>query len=253
MTGRTPDLWVRLLAPNAGANVRLLCIAYAGGNAASFQHWTRAFPDAELYGVQLPGRRDRIRESPAIGLSEVADVLSDAVAKIVTGPLAVFGYSLGAIISFEMCRAMRRRGYRLPQHLFVGARRPPDAPDSDRLFHTENDATFITRVKELGGMPEEYFDHPELIDLLLPTLKADFRLSETYQYADEPPLPCDLTAFGGVDDPWVLPDQLEGWRRHASGAFRKHILPGGHFFIQSTEEALTRIIRAELHSVATRR
>jgi medium-chain acyl-[acyl-carrier-protein] hydrolase len=197
--------WVRS-KPNPQAALRLLCFPYAGGTASVFRAWHLALPEVEVYGIQLPGRANRFLEPAFTRAPDLVEVLAPALEGLFDKPFVFFGHSMGAIISFELARWLRCHGKPLPRRLFVSGRRAPQTPDAVPPRYLLNDVDFITSLSELNGIPDEVMNNPELVRLALPALRADVELSETYEYREEPPLECPITAFGGVDDnevPWT--------------------------------------------------
>jgi medium-chain acyl-[acyl-carrier-protein] hydrolase len=198
--------------------------------------------------VQLPGRENRIRETPFERLGPLVEALADAVDPYLSLPFALFGHSNGALIGFELARTLRARGRPGPAHFFASGRRAPDLPP-DRLIHHFPEAEFLAELQELGGLPAELLAHRELLSLLVPTLRADVAINETYAFTEQAPLECALTAYGGLADPKVRREQLEAWARHTSGPFVLRMFPGGHFFLQDDRALLLRTLSADLHQV----
>jgi medium-chain acyl-[acyl-carrier-protein] hydrolase len=161
-------------------------------------------------------------------------------------PFVFFGHSLGAILSFEVARRLRR-GWRIqPTCLFTSGRRAPHIPDLTPPSYCKNDEDFLAYLDELNGTAKEVRTNTELLQLLLPVLRADFELGETYEYLEEAPLACPITAFGGTYDDETSEGKLEGWRLQTTDKFKHYILQGGHFFIHSHENDLLKLLKAEL-------
>jgi len=148
-------------------------------------------------------------------------------------PFAFFGHSMGARIAFELSLSLRRNGLPQPERLFVSGSQAPHLPNRKRLVHDLPPADFKRHLAQLGGTPQELLDNVELMDLLLPTLRADFALWETYRYVSEPPLACPISAYGGTADPHVTHEELLAWGTQTSAAFDLQMLPGDHFFVRS--------------------
>jgi len=121
-------------------------------------------------------------------------------------------------------------------HLFASGRRAPHLPSRTRDVRALPRDEMVAELAELGGMPRELLEHPELMDLLIPLLRADMSLTETYEHADEPPLEAPITALTGTEDLKVPLSDAEGWGRHTSGGFRLHAFPGDHFYLYSRRE-----------------
>jgi medium-chain acyl-[acyl-carrier-protein] hydrolase len=229
--------------------VRLVCLPYAGGGAtAVFRAWRNQFaPVAEPCPLELPGRAARLREPPSRRIRELAIALATSLEARRGEPLAFFGHSLGALLAFEVVREMRRRGAPPPRHLFVSSRRGPRIPEPHGAIHEMPDAAFLAEVqRRYDAIPVEVLREPDLMQLLLPTLRADFEMLETYEYAAEEPLECPITAIGGREDPLVPLGALEAWRLETSGPFRLRQFPGGHFYFRAADDDLADLVRRTL-------
>lgn len=225
--------WLECFRPNPRARLRLFCLPYAGAGASLYRSWWRDLPDEiEVWAFQLPGRERRLREPRLTELSPVLEGAGDALAMRLELPFALFGHSFGAMLSFELTRYLRRRFGVTPKHLFVSGYSAPHLPLPNR-WTPLSDEQFITKMRDLQGTPEEVLQHPELMQLFLPLLRADLELLEAYRHQTEPPLECSITAFGGAADPEVACATVEQWRWHTTGAFNCHILAGDHFFFQN--------------------
>jgi medium-chain acyl-[acyl-carrier-protein] hydrolase len=153
---------------------------------------------------------------------------------------------MGALIGFELTRWLRRTRNPLPVHFFISGRRAPQFNEEEPPSHDLPEAEFIERLRELNGTPQEVLDHPELMKLMIPLLRADFSVCEMYQYEVEEPLDCPFTVFGGLGDEEVPREKLEPWREHTTSSFSLQMLPGDHFFIHSAQKEITRVISPKL-------
>jgi medium-chain acyl-[acyl-carrier-protein] hydrolase len=162
-------------------------------------------------------------------------------------PFSIFGHSMGAIVGFELARLLRRSYDLEPLHLFVSGCSAPQYPESRPPFHNLPRADLLRELRRLGGMPQQVFHEEDLIDLMLPTLRADFEVLETYSYEAEPPLGCPVSAFGGLEDGYAGREGLEAWRAQTSSRFSLRMFNGDHFFLQSGEGSLVAAISRDLH------
>jgi medium-chain acyl-[acyl-carrier-protein] hydrolase len=248
------DRWLFVPRPLARPRLRLVCLPYAGGSATLFARWAKAMPaGVELVAVQLPGRGKRIGEAPFTRLDPLLTALAPALAPLDDAPFVLFGHSMGALVAYELTRRLRRQGACLPLELLVSARAAPQLPDEDPPLHALPHAELLHELRRLGGTPESVLADPELLELLLPTLRADFAVIETWQHVDEAPLSTPITVFGGLSDRGVGQRQLEPWRALTDGPFALHMIPGDHFFVLDPEPSLLPLIQRALASATTQR
>lgn len=240
--------------------LRLFCLPYAGGSAARVYHdWQPALPGhVELWPLELPGRGARMAESPCSTVDGLVDDLERTVLPAADGPYALFGHSLGGLLAFELARRMEHAHHRPPQHLIVSGFEAPDLPTEPDLDHLLPDDAFRERLRELSGTPREVLDNDDLMDLLIPVLRADFTASSTYRLGSPwLRLSCPLTVFGGLDDPEAPPHTLRAWQHRSTGPFRLRLLPGNHFFLHTERtlliEALTDALGTTGEADAVRR
>src|SRR6202030_2132902 len=182
-------------------------------------------------------------------LPELIGELAPALLPLLDKPCVFFGHSMGAILSFEVTRWLRRNRGVLPRHLFVSGRRAPQISDTDPPLHLLNDEDFLARIRELDGTPAEVLADEELLRVVLPVLRADTELCETYEYVDDSPLPCPITAFAGKDDDDETSDKVREWNQQTTSRFSFHSMEGGHFFISSSEQEVLRLLKRELSYV----
>lgn len=246
--GRQASPWLVFPRENRAARLRLFCFPYAGGTALTYRHWPGALPaGVEVCAVQLPGRGNRFHEPPYGDLRRLVEAAAPALAPFLDGPFAFFGHSMGALIAFELARHLRREFGLQPAHLFVSGRRAPQLDRDETVTYNLPEAGFIDSLRDLNGTPPEVLEHRELMQLMVPLLRADFAVCQTYSYTPEPPLGCPLTAFGGLSDREVSREQLGAWREQTSAAFAMRLLPGDHFFLNSAQATLLDLLSHELN------
>lgn len=227
--------------------MRLFCFPYAGGGAQLFRDWPDALPaTVEVCSLQLPGRGRRLLESPFTDMRPLIQAVGRAMLPHLDKPFAFFGHSMGALVSFEVIRHLRKERGVLPACYFVSGCAAPQISGLHPPVNALPDADFINTLERLNGTPEEMLHNPVLMRLILPALRADFALCETYTYAGEPPLGCPITAFGGSQDPVVRPGHLRAWREQTEKSFSLRMLPGNHFFMHTSQPLLLRLISRAL-------
>jgi medium-chain acyl-[acyl-carrier-protein] hydrolase len=231
--------------------MRLFCFPYAGGGALIYRNWSNNLPSSvEVLPVQLPGRGNRILDAPFTEMSALVPATAESLLPYLDKPFAFFGHSMGAIISFELTRHLRRENGPQPVALFVSGGRAPQVPDEDPIKYNLPEPEFIEELRRLNGTPPEVLENSELLQLMIPLLRADFSLVETYEYASEPPLKCPIFAFGGLQDVDVKREQLEAWREQTTGHFLLRMFPGDHFFFHTSEAEILRILSLKLGQLA---
>ena len=242
-TSRNP--WAVRWANHEAAGLRLFCFPYAGGSAWSFCRWQQNLPAAvEVCGIELPGRATRQSEKPHARLSTLNEAMAEALLPYFDKPFAFFGHSMGALIGFEFARHLRRKYQLEPRHLFVSGRQAPQIPYGEKQTYDLPDDDFIQDLLR-DGAPEYALD-PQLIRLLLPMMRADFEVVQTYVYEPEPPLACPITVFGGLDDDSTGREQLSKWQYQTTSHCSVVMLPGNHFFIKTAQSELLSTISQEL-------
>lgn len=243
----TKSSWFIYPRPDPQAHLRLFCFPHSGGSAAVFASWQQRLPATiEVWPVQLPGRGKRLSEPAYTHLPLLIEALHAAMLPYLDKPFAFFGHSMGALVSFELARHLRRNAGRSPAHLIVSAHRAPHLPDPDPPVHHLPEPALLAELRRLNGTPAELLEHAELLELLLPTLRADFALCETYTYTDDRPLDCSIAALGGLEDHDVPYEHLAAWRIQTQATFTLRMFPGDHFFLNTTRPLLLQTLVHEL-------
>lgn len=242
--------WIVQPRPNPNAATRLFCFPYAGGVPHTFRNWPEGLPSfVDLCAVQLPGRGNRLREQSYTSLKALMPDAATALSPYMDRPFAFFGHSMGALVGFEVARLLRDSGARQPEILFFSGARAPQLERTDRRTYDLPDAEFIEELRRLNGTPAEVLEHPELLQLVLPLVRADFAITQTYEYVDRPPLNRPLVVFGGLEDSEVGRESLEPWVEQTTGSFKLVMLPGDHFFLHSEQRTMLTGISRELQGL----
>lgn len=246
-SANSQGLWVSFRKSRPQARLLLLCFPYAGGGALAYRPWVTSMPaEIDVLPVQLPGRERRLREPPYVRTERLIESAAPELAPHLDRPFAIFGHSMGALIGYELSQWLRRERGLEPTHLLVSARRAIQLPPDPKEDYKLTDDELIERLREINGTPPEVLEHPELMELMLPLLRADFELNDTYRHKAHPPLGCPMTALGGLEDPEVSKESLEAWSELTDGTFRLRMFPGDHFYLNAQRNLLVQAIVEEL-------
>jgi surfactin synthase thioesterase subunit len=219
----------------------LLCFPYAGGSSSLYSGWPASLPDwIDVYSVSLPGRGARFDERPATDFTELVTAISDAIVPSPGCQTVLFGHSLGALLAYEVARRLEQRNAG-PSALFVSGRQAPGLASRRAPIAHLPDDSFVAELKQIGGTPSEVLASQDLIELLLPMLKADFGLAENYDPPNGRRLTCPVVALGGLGDPWVHATDLKAWSGLTDGPFSMRMFPGDHFYIHQPERLLAHV------------
>ena len=241
--------WITGRKPNPQARLRLFCFPYAGTGAAIYRNWSDGLPqDIEVCPIQLPGRGTRMMETPFTELSALVEALATGLAPLLDKPFAFFGHSLGALVAFELAQLLRKQSGVQPVRLFVSGDRAPQLGSRHRPIHALPANQFLDELRSLNGTPDQILENIELMQIMLPVLRADFAIYEGYSYSAQPPLECFISGFGGLQDQRVSRDDLEAWRDQTTDAFSLRMFPGDHFFLNATRTLLLQLLSQELRA-----
>lgn len=239
---------IRFLGTNGATTRRLICFSCAGGNGSEYFRWKNLLDDDIEIGVfTLPGRGSRFGERCVTDLSAVVSEVSAQVADFSDKPYAFLGHSLGSLLAFEICHGLQKSAARLPEHLFLSGRKAAHLPLTRRTYYDLPDQQLLAEVTKLGASNNSLLENTEFVELLLPILRADFQLNDSYQYTHTELLPVPITTFCGRQDTAVAADDVARWRELSTAKVRSHLFDGGHFFIEQHAADIARIITAQMN------
>ena len=243
--------WILCHNGHVSSRLRMFCFPYAGSGSSVFNEWPKSIlPGIELCVVKLPGRESRYNEKPYRRIDDLVKKLANEMRPLLNKPFIFFGHSIGAHISFHLARFLRRNNMHVPKHLIVSGARAPqiESRNPDPLHYTMEDSEFIKELIELKGMPDDLLKNQELLDLVIPILKADIEMINTMEYKEENPLDCSISSFGGLFDERVKKEDSEAWKEQTCRDFSLAMLPGGHFFMNTHRDQLIREINSHINN-----
>lgn len=230
--------------------LRMFCFPYAGGSARIFSGWARSLPPGvDVCPVELPGRGSRFTDPPRDRLDPLVEDLLPGVLARSDVPIVLFGYSLGALVAFELGRRLAARHRVVPRHLIVAALRAPHLPCRPLPDHELPEPEFRARLSEFDGTPEEILADGALMEVFGPILRADLAIPATYEHPPGARVDWPITAFAGLEDSEAPPDDVGQWQEETTGEFALQLLPGGHFFLRHQERPLLRAVARVLRAV----
>jgi medium-chain acyl-[acyl-carrier-protein] hydrolase len=238
----------RLPTADSQVKLRLFCFPFGGAGASVYRDWQHALPKSiEVCPVQPPGREERLSEKRFTALAPLVSELSEVLEPYLDRPFAFFGHSMGALISFELARHLRRFNQPMPAYLFISGRPAPQIPLNDPPTFDLPDPEFIEELRKIQGTPESVLQNPELMALFMPLLRADFELCQTYHYDHELPLNCPFFVFGGLTDSDISQESLVAWRAQTTSPMQLQMFPGDHFFLLNAQQSLLKIISQQMN------
>ncbi|GAA5701428.1 oleoyl-ACP hydrolase [Streptomyces avermitilis] len=244
------NLWVRQFHPAPTAATKLVCLPHAGGSASYFLPVSKALaPGVDVLAIQYPGRQDRRHEKCIDNIAELADAVTAVLEPLADRPLVLFGHSMGATLAFEVALRLERKGI-VPLALFASGRRAPSR-HRDESVHLRGDDEIIAELKTLSGTRSEVLGDEEILRMVLPAIRSDYKAAETYRYAGGARLTAPIHAHFGVEDPRVSLDEAQAWADHTTGHFELRSHPGGHFYLNDQAPRVIEEIARVSSSVAS--
>jgi medium-chain acyl-[acyl-carrier-protein] hydrolase len=220
--------WLRTFGSRAPGDLRLFCFHHAGGAAAAYREWPRLLPTGiEPVAVQLPGRAERFREPALDRMPVLLDHLVEELRPLLGEPYALYGLSMGARVAWALTHRLRDEGLPMPSRLFLANVAAPGRQEGQAVW---TDAAVLDYLRQMGGTPPEIFAEPALLAGLLPALRADLTLVDSFHWRPATPLTIPIHAFAGMDDREGAPERMREWRAETVGDFALDVVSGGHFF-----------------------
>jgi medium-chain acyl-[acyl-carrier-protein] hydrolase len=229
--------------------ISLLAFPYAGGSSSAYYSWKKELaPFIRLVTPELSGRGTRINEPLYENMDELlVDLFPRVQDEIQAGPYVLFGHSFGSLIAYELAHRLREEGAQAPLHVIVSGRKAAHLPGDSTQWHQLDDHAFMEKVFQLGGTPEAVLKQPALLELIIPVLKKDYRVVETYRHPPHrEPLDCTITALYGIADNHMTRDEVQAWMELTSAGGNVYAFEGGHFFIHSDKQAVLSRINTTL-------
>jgi pyochelin biosynthetic protein PchC len=249
---RTPagsETWIRRYHPAPQSPIRLVCFPHAGGSASFFHPVSaRLSPAIDVCAVQYPGRQDRRTEANIDNIPDLAEAILQVVRQLADRPLAFFGHSMGATLAYEVALRLEKEGVAPLARLFASGRRAPSRyrPES---VHRYDDQRILAELRMLGGSESHLLGDPEVLQMVLPAIRGDYRAIETYRHTPDQTLRCPVVVLVGDRDPRVSLDEAKAWAGHTTGPFDLRVFPGGHFYLSEHHQEVIRLVSDELSSV----
>jgi len=232
---------------NSAAPYRLICFPCSGGGANMYRHWQKRLENVEVCAVQLPGRERRMADAPIDNLGELVKQVMPAMESLLDKPYIVFGHSMGGLLGYEIVKQIQKCQLRLPKWLIVYAYRSPEIVNRNKTLHELSDNDFINELRHYGGTPKQVLDHDETMKLVLPTIRADFKIHEKYRFIDEFPVKCPITAIAGCDDNFVPIEDMTPWKNKTNNSFELKTIQAGHFLNPQAENQLLDSIQTRIN------
>ncbi|WP_052692082.1 thioesterase II family protein [Teredinibacter purpureus] len=242
--------WLPRLGDKPNAKVRLYCFSHAGGGASVYYPWNSYFSDAvEVCPVQLPGREERLGEPLIDDFENLIGSLLPIIASSIDRPYAIYGHSLGACIGYEIAKRLYTEYALSPLCYFGGAHRSPCKPYYYPSVRGLPNAELTKMVTRFNGLPQAFLDSQEMMDLMLPVLRSDLFLCESYRYVPSLPLPSDIIVFSGQFDRNVTADKLSSWKNHSTKEVTFISLDGDHFFLKTHKNNVLEVVQSTCESL----
>ena len=226
---------LRKLSTGKSPEFNLVCFPWAGGGASPYRRFVPHLPGTiELFAIQYPGREDRFIDEKFHHMEQLVEEIVSDLQTIIDRPLIFFGHSMGALVAYEVAHALKIRNKIEPKMLIASGSGAPHLESKFvRCGSTDDDDVFIEDLRLLGGTPQEILDDPDIIRMLLPILRADYQVLESYAREIASPLSCPVISCTGQEDRSVTDETLDAWGQYSTVYYSHHWFEGGHFYLCS--------------------
>ena len=222
--------------------LNLICLPYAGGTKHSFRYLNKSIlENVNIHSYDYPGHGNRIKESCLTDMNDIVDDIYSQIQPLLNKPYAIYGHSMGAILSYLLTRKIELNKLNLPLHVFVSGTDAPSVRHKKELRYSLPKDQFIEKLKKLGGMPDEILENEELLGFFEPILRSDFKAVETFKYSKQNPLEVPITVMIGDGEELEEEDVLK-WQDETVHQLDVYTLKGGHFFIFDNGNEITDLI-----------
>jgi len=247
ITTSTNTPWISCYEARENAKIRLICIPHGGGGSHVYKEWAEKLPDfIEVYALNFPGRGSRREENAICNMFELRDKIANVISQISDKPYVMFGHSVGALVAYEVAKEIEKQGIMPPLRLILSAHKAPEDSKEDEPMYTLSDEDLMSKILELGLLPQNVLENKELLDFILPPLRADFEISETYEYEKSDALNIPITATFGKTDPLLNEQDIQKWEKYTNSEYKIKEYDGDHFYTVSKQDILFNDIVKEL-------
>lgn len=229
--------------------ILLICLGHAGAWSSLFNDWNKYISDkVAIIPIILPGKDNRLDEKPFTRMGALVKSVGYILSEFYNKRIALFGNCLGGLEAYELASELQNNYNINVESLFISAQPSPRCVyvDSEQMLHKLDNQEFIAEVKRRNGTPKSVLENTELIKILLPSIRSDFKIYETYKYKEKPLLNCPIITFTGTEDAEINKEDVLLWNCYTSKKYFNYDIEGGHFFITEKYPQVLSIVEEEL-------